>query len=116
MRKTVLACSIVLLFLLQSWANVQPELLISAEKESYRQDDLFNQTGFVENGVYTNSTGEVHVSRPHIQWLTPTDGPIMMRTGACSVSIESLDQVWIMGGWNDPDPQQQNDEGPTDLV
>ena len=77
---------------------------------------MFNQTGFVENGVYTNSTGEVNVNRPHITWLTPNDGPIMTRTGACSVSIESIGQVWMMGGWNDPDPQQQNDEEPTDLI
>ena len=116
MRRTVLACTIVLLFLLQSWSTVQSELITSVDNQTFRKDNLFNQTGFVENGVYTNSTGEVKVNRPHINWLTPNDGPIMTRTGACSVSIESIGQVWMMGGWNDPDPQQQNDEGPTDFI
>ena len=116
MRRGALAFGIVLLFLLPTWSSVQNELLTSSTNQSFHQDQLFNQTGFTQDGVYTDSTGEVHVNRPDIQWLTPVDGPIMSRTGACSASIESLGQVWVMGGWTDPDPQQQNDEGPTDFI
>ena len=116
MRRRLLASVIVLLFLLQTTVSVRTDLVSIQTNNSFHQDTLFNQTGFAQDGVYTNSTGEVHVNRPHIQWLTPTDGPIMTRTGACSVSIDSLDEVWLMGGWTDPDPQAQNDEGPTDLI
>ena len=77
---------------------------------------MFNQTGFNEDGVYTDSTGEVRVYKPHISWVTPSQGPILERTGACSVSIESLDEVWLIGGRHDPNPQQNNDEEATDLV
>ena len=37
-------------------------------------------------------------------------------SGACSVAIDSLDEVWIMGGRTDPNPTQPNDETPTTLV
>ena len=105
-----------MLFLLQGWSGSNLELSTSNSSKSFHQDQLFNQSGFTEDGVYTNSTGEVNVNRPHIQWVTPSQGLLMARTGACSVSIDSDDQVWLIGGRVDPNPQQQNDEVPTDLI
>ena len=116
MSRRHIAIGIILLFLVQSWSNLEIELENESSSKTIHEDLLFNQTGFTEDGVFTDSLGEVKVNRPHIQWLTPTDGPIMGRTGACSASIESLDQVWLIGGRHDPDPQQNNDEEPTDLI
>ena len=101
MRRSVLACCIVILFLLQTWSNVNFELSESSTSNSYREDILFNQSGFYEDGVYTTTDGEVHVNRPHIQWTYPNQGLAIIRSGACSVAIDSLDEVWIMGGRTD---------------
>ena len=116
MRRGVLACSIVILFLLQTWSSVNFVLSESSTSNSYREDVLFNQSGFYEDGVYTTTDGEVHVNRPHIQWTYPNQGLAIIRSGACSVAIDSLDEVWIMGGRTDPNPTQPNDETPTNLV
>ena len=40
----------------------------------------------------------------------------MTRTGVCSVAIDSLDEVWLMGGRTDPNPTQSNDETPTSFI
>ena len=116
MRRSVLACCIVILFLLQTWSNVNFELSESSTSNSYREDILFNQSGFYEDGVYTTTDGEVHVNRPHIQWTYPNQGLAIIRSGACSVAIDSLDEVWIMGGRTDPNPTQPNDETPSNFV
>ena len=116
MRRGFVALGIILLFMAQITSNAQVELAQIKNFNSLHEDSIFNQTGFTEDGVYTDSTGEVRVNRPSISWTTPAQGPILERTGACSVSIESKDEVWIIGGRHDPDPQQNNDEGATDLI
>ena len=114
MRRGCVAFSIILLFLVQITSNAQIELAQIKHSNSIHEDSLFNQTGFNEDGVYTDSTGEVRVNRPHISWVMAAQGPILERTGACSVSIDSRDEVWLMGGRHDPDPQQNKDEEATD--
>ena len=116
MRRGVLACLIVILFLLQTFSNANLVLTESSTSNSYREDVLFNQSGFYEDGVYTTPDGEVHVNRPHIQWTIPNQGLAMIRTGACSVAIDSLEEVWLMGGRTDPNPTQSNDETPTSFI
>ena len=116
MRRGIFACGIVLLFLMQSWSGANFELTESTSFNSFQENQLFNQSGFHEDGVYTTPDGEVHVNRPHIQWSVPNQGLAMIRTGACSVAIDSLDEVWLMGGRNDPNPTQPNDETPTSLI
>ena len=116
MSRGTVAFSIILLFLVQVTSNAQIELAQIKDSNSIHEDSFFNQTGFNEDGVYTDSSGEVRVLRPHISWVTTALGPVLERTGACSVSIESRDEVWLMGGRHDPDPQQSNDEGATDLI
>ena len=116
MRRGYFVVGIIFLLLVQIISNAQIELTDVKVSNSIHEDSLFNQTGFNEDGVYTDSTGEVRVYKPHISWITPSQGPILERTGACSVSIESLDEVWLIGGRHDPNPQQNNDEEATDLV
>ena len=53
MRRGALACLIVILFLLQTFSNANLVLTESSTSNSYREDVLFNQSGFYEDGVYT---------------------------------------------------------------
>ena len=116
MRRGFLAGSIVILFLLQSWSVTFEQLTEQEFFQSYHEDVLFNQTGYYEDDVYTTTDGESHVSRPNIQWVLPNQGLVSLRTGACSVAIDSLDEVWLMGGRIDPNPSQSGDELPSDMI
>ena len=116
MRRGFLAGSIVILFLLQTWSVTYEKLTEQEFFQSYHEDVLFNQTGYYEDDVYTTSDGESHVSRPNVQWVSPNQGLVSLRTGACSVAIDSLDEVWLMGGRIDPNPSQSGDELPSDMI
>ena len=105
------------IFVLAPWANSQ---IILSDFES-RMDTIisendFNSTGFINSDTYHTIDGNTHVSRPDIYWTQSSVGPSMMRTGACSVAIPDLDQVWLMGGRVDGNPQQNGDELPTSEI
>jgi hypothetical protein len=116
MRRGFCAVIIATLFLLQPWVTTNQDLFDNKSSQSYNEDQVFNQTGFYEDGVYTTPDGESHVTRPHIQWTTPNQGLVGIKTGACSVAIDSLNEVWIFGGRADPNPSQGGDEMPSDMV
>jgi len=116
MRREFWAISLAFVFIVQSWAINVDELSEIKISETYHETQLFNQSGFFEDEVYTTSDGESHVSKPPIQWTTPNQLLSLPRTGACSVAIESMDEVWLMGGRIDPDPTQNNDETPTEII
>lgn len=116
MRREFWAISLAILFMAQSWAINGNELSEAETYNSYNETQLFNQSGFYEDGVYTTSDGESHVSKPTIQWTAPGNLLLVSRTGACSVAIDSLDEVWLMGGRIDPNPSQNNDETPTEII
>jgi hypothetical protein len=116
MRREFLACFVVSLFVMQAWTisgNEFSEIQIS---KTFHYDDQFNQSGYVESGTYTTPDGESHITRPRVQWTTPSQLLAFSRTGACTAVVDSLDEVWLMGGRFDPDPAQNNDETPTDVV
>ena len=79
-------------------------------------DSDFNQSGFINSDVHFTPDGETHLIRPSIVWTQPSQGLSSARTGACSVAIESLGEIWIIGGRMDPDPMQSGDEVPTQMV
>ena len=116
MRRGLWAVIIVTLFLLQPWMTTSQDLFNNKTSQSYNEDQLFNQTGFYEDGVYTTQDGESHISRPHIQWTTVMQGLVGVKSGACSVAIEASNEVWLMGGRADPNPTQSGDELPSDMV
>jgi len=116
MRRGFWAVIIATLFLLQPWVTTNQDLFDNKSSQSYNEDQVFNQTGFYEDGVYTTPDGESHINRPHIQWTTPNPGIVGIKTGACSVAIESLNEVWLFGGRADPNPAQSGDEMPSDMV
>ena len=115
MRRGFITCTVILLFLIQSWSGATTSLGQIDSSESEHRDILFNQTGFTEDGVYTNTQGDVKVSKPYIQWAN-SNSPIITRTGACSVAVDARDEVWVMGGREDPNPTQNNDEIATNLI
>ena len=116
MGRIPLALSIVLLFVLHSFSASINTLVQHTEANSQTDTTLFNQSGFYEDGVYTTTDGEIHVNRPHISWTFPNQGLSAIRTGACSVAVDSLQEVWLIGGRTDPNPTQSNDESPTSLI
>ena len=116
MRRGFLACFIVSLFVMQGWAISGSELSDTKLSKTYQDFQQFNQSGFVESGTYTTSDGESHITRPQIQWTQTNQSLVLQRTGACSVAVDSLNEVWLMGGRIDPNPSQTNDEVPSSLV
>ena len=115
MRRRIIACSVIVIFLLQSWSIATLDLSKIQSSKSVHKDVLFNQSGFTVDGVYTDTQGNVKVSKPFIKWST-SNTQLITRTGACSVAVDSLDEVWIIGGREDPNPTQNNDEVPTNVV
>jgi len=85
-------------------------------KESYFIDQVFNTTGFTQISTFTTPDSETHVSRPEVDWSIISPGLMASRTGACSVAIDSLDEVWLMGGFMDPNPSQNGDELAVGLI
>ena len=116
MSRHAIAISTIVLLIITPWSSSVLDLTSVDVSNSYYETDIFNQSGFYEDGVYTSSDGEVQVSRPDIQWTTTNFGLISLRTGACSVAIDYLEEVWLMGGRMDPSPTQSGDEEATGLV
>jgi len=116
MRREVLACFVVSLFVMQTWAISGSELSKVEISKTYQEDQQFNQSGFVQDDTYTTTDGENHVNRPSIQWSSPSQALAFGRSGACSVAVDSTDEVWLMGGRFDPDPSQTGDEEPTNMI
>ena len=116
MRRGVLACFVVSLFVMQAWVISVNEFSEIEISKTYHQDQQFNQSGYSESGTYTTPDGESHITRPHIQWTTPLQQLGISRTGACTAVVDSLEELWLMGGRFDPNPAQNNDEAPTDEV
>ena len=85
---------------------------------SHSNNDFNSSNGFLhENTSVINVTGEAKLTRPDIQWgATNANGLMFTRTGACSVYLEQTNEIWLMGGRIDPNPQNSNDEGPTNAV
>ena len=71
MRRGVLACIVVSLFVMQAWVISVNEFSEIEISKTYHQDQQFNQSGYSESGTYTTPDGESHITRPHIQWTTP---------------------------------------------
>ena len=116
MSRHAIAVFTIVLLIITPWSSSVQDLTSVDVSNSYYETDIFNQSGFYEDGVYTSSDGEVQVSRPDIQWTTTNFGLISLRTGACSVAIDYLEEVWLMGGRMDPSPTQSGDEEATGLV
>ena len=116
MARVVLVALTVVLLMLVPWTSTQTYFQPEEFKHTYHEIDKFNQSGFYQDNIYTSADGESHISRPDIVWNTPFYGLTTARTGACSVAIESLEEVWLIGGRMDPNPSQSGDEVAADLI
>ena len=104
------------LLMLVPWTYTQTYFQSEEVRRSFHEIDQFNQSGFYQDSIYTSVDGESHISRPDILWNTPSYGLTTARTGACSVAIDILEEVWVIGGRMDPNPSQSGDEVAADLI
>ena len=72
-------------------------------------EDDWNQSGVSTSGLTIEDDGNVLIDRPSITWQNPTTLPIM-KTGAATVAVADLGEIWVIGGKDDANPQQSNDE------
>ena len=107
---------LIFLLLIQTFSNPVVELTNNQKNDSYFNDQIFNGTGFNQIDTFTTNDSETHVSRPKISWSMINPALMASRTGACSVAIDSLDEVWLMGGYMDPNPSQNGDEMAVGLI
>jgi hypothetical protein len=79
----------------------------------------FNESqGFsLSNVTVDSATGKVVLQRPTIAWQSVTNGSLIFeRAGACSVHVETINEILLMGGRIDPDPTQNGDETSSNFV
>ena len=104
------------MMLLQSISTIEELAENNIDLPTIHSDSDFNQSGFINSDVHFTPDGETHLIRPSIVWTQPSQGMSSARTGACSVAIESLGEIWIIGGRMDPDPMQSGDEVATQMI
>ena len=74
-------------------------------------EDNWNQSGVSTSGLTVEDDGNVLIDRPGISWQIPTStGLPIMKTGAATVAVADLGEIWVIGGKDDANPQQGNDE------
>ena len=72
-------------------------------------EDNWSSNGASRTGLNLSEQGKPLLERPELQWTTVSGTPIGV-TGSAAVAIEELNQVWFIGGREDPNPIQNNDE------
>jgi len=74
-------------------------------------EDDWNQSGVSTSGLTIEDDGNVLIDRPSISWQIPAaTGLPIMKTGAATVAVADLGEIWVIGGKDDANPQQSNDE------
>jgi len=116
MRRLAISLILVSLMCLQSFNIPVSNLESDDTNNSYFNDQIFNGTGFNQISTYTTPDNETHVNRPEISWSIISPGLMSQRTGACSVALDSADEVWLIGGFMDPNPSQSGDETAVSLI
>jgi len=74
-------------------------------------ENNWNQSGVSVSGLEVEDDGNVLIERPSITWQTsPGSGLPLMKTGAATVAIPELGEIWIIGGRDDVNPMANSDE------
>ncbi|HIB59415.1 MAG TPA: hypothetical protein EYO42_02515 [Candidatus Poseidoniales archaeon] len=74
-------------------------------------EDDWNQSGVSTSGLTVEDDGNVLIDRPGISWQIPTStGLPITKTGAATIAVADLGEIWVIGGKDDANPQQSNDE------
>ncbi len=122
-----MALVLISLMLLCPWVPVlepgeSKEPLIG-EPTTLNSNELINgfgtNDGFSHTNITTSAvTGVTGLERPSFTWTYPggTGSLLQPKTGGCAAYLPSLDQVFYIGGREDPNPLQPNDETATSAV
>lgn len=99
-----------------------PVTLVEAstkERSNERINVFGTNDGFAHTNITTSAvTGTTGLERPSFTWTYPSGiGSLLQpKTGGCAAYLPSLDQVFYIGGREDPNPLQPDDETPTSDV
>ncbi|MDC0055605.1 hypothetical protein OAJ94_00965 [Deltaproteobacteria bacterium] len=77
--------------------------------------DNWSSNGATRTDLNVSDEGKPIMKRPDLLFSSVTNLPIS-KTGATSIAIPELGEVWVMGGREDPNPSQNNDEMATSMV
>jgi len=77
--------------------------------------DNWSSNGATRTALNISEEGKPFMKRPDLPFVGVNNLPIG-KTGATSVAIPELGEVWIIGGREDPNPSQNNDEMATNMV
>ena len=111
-RTPLVALSLVLVMLFSVLipADVNNEVLgfQSTSEVSFKEDNWTNN-GASRTDLNLSEQGKPVLERPELVWTSVSGSPIGV-TGSAAVAIDELNQVWFIGGREDPNPAQSNDE------
>jgi len=77
--------------------------------------DNWSSNGATLTELNISEEGKPFMKRPDLPFTNVNSLPIA-KTGATSVAIPELGEVWVIGGREDPNPSQNNDEMATNMV
>lgn len=77
--------------------------------------DNWSSNGATITDLNISDEGKPFMKRPDLPFTSVSNLPIG-KTGAASIAIPELGEVWIIGGREDPNPSQSNDEMATNMV
>jgi hypothetical protein len=75
----------------------------------------WSSNGATRTDLNISEEGKPIMKRPDLPFTKVNNIP-MAKSGATSVAIPELGEVWVIGGREDPDPSQSNDEMATETV
>lgn len=75
----------------------------------------WSSNGATRTDLNISEEGKPIMKRPDLPFTSVSNLPIA-KTGATSVAIPELGEVWVIGGREDPNPSQSNDEMATNMV
>ena len=101
-------------------AIISDEPALASENKDFNvtiSEDNWNQTGVSVSGLTVTDGGDLIINRPGISWQAPNQtGLPIMKTGAGAVPVPDLGEIWIVGGKDDANPQQNGDEMYSNLI
>ena len=75
----------------------------------------WSTNGATRTDLNISEEGKPIMKRPDLPFSS-VNSILMAKTGATSVAIPELGEVWVIGGREDPNPSQSNDEMATNVV
>ena len=125
-KSSLQVSAVILLLLFSSFCMEQTSTKVPVQNqlsEEYSKSPVtivennWNQSGVSVSGLEVEDDGNVLIERPSITWQTsPGSGLPLMKTGAATVAIPELGEIWIIGGRDDVNPMASSDEIISNMV